>query len=410
MRFCANVSGLAIAVCSIACDKPARENERPASSSGPRPTVTETSAASAPPAPQAASAAASPLPQPKVEVPVMSRTPAWLANPPQPSGAASLMARAADGPLTANVICRVEAPGSDWDQTAPFVGSPADGFADIVVTIGSTVARLSPNTPSGTVIITQVDWAKEGPTKVGVFDEDPTDRDTAFTRDVAVERLPLDIKEAHATLFCRGLPQEVVDGEIRARQDALDKALLAMEAAASKDASTTGRTEPPTLAAARGAAIALAAWIDPTDERLAEPIARIEKVDAERRGRVKAALDAKIDAAGARDAYRTLPSAKVRCHPTERLTLELEVGSRPLTRNWAARTLGPLGYLLVDETGSTYEPTFDHFFLDGKEQSSLDLKVPAGTKLTVTLGIGTSPPPYAIIAREGGRDAYLCRQ
>jgi hypothetical protein len=409
MKPCVNLTGLAIAVCSIACDKPARENERPASSSGPRPTVSETSAASAPPAPQATSAAAAPLPAPKVEVPVMARTPAWLANPPQPTGAASLLARAVDGPPTANVVCRVEAPGSDWDQTAPFVGSPADGFADIVVTIGSSVARLSPNTPSGTVILTQVDWAKEGPTKVGVFDEDPTDRDTAFTRDVAVERLPLEIKEAHATLFCRGLPQEVVDGEIRARQDALDKALLAMEAAASKD-STTGRAEPPTLAAARGAAIALAAWIDPTDQRLAEPIARIEKVDAERRGRVKEALDEKIDAAGARDTYRTLPSAKVRCHATERLTLELEIGSRPLTRNWAARTLGPLGYVLVDETGSTYEPTFDHYFLDGKEQSALDLKVPAGAKVTVTLGIGTSPPPYAIIAREGGRDAYLCRQ
>ena len=373
-------------------------------------TATQTQTQSAPPPPPPTSAATAPFVAPKVEVPTLANIPAWLASPIQPVGAAALMARAVDGAPTANVVCRVEAPGRDWDQTAPFVGSPADGFADIVVTIGSSSARLTPNTPSGTVILTRVQWAKGGATKVGVFDEDPTDRDTAFTRDVTVERLPLDIKEAHASLYCRGLPQDVVDGEIRAREAELEKALLAMETADSKEAPGAARGEPPTLTAAREATLALAAWLDPSDARLAKSVARIEKVEAARRARVTKTLDDKIDAAGARDAYRTLPSAKVRCHATERLTLELEVGSRPLTRNWAARTLGPLGYLLIDSTGATYEPTFDHYFVDGKEQSALDLKVPAGTKLTVTLGIGTSPAPYAILAREGGRDAYLCRQ
>lgn len=410
MRIGAIVCGVSVVVSSVACGRDARETERSVTSSAPKATPSAPQTPSATPAPEPTPVSTAPFVVPKVEVPALPNTPPWLANPPQPAGAAALMARAVDGPPTANVVCRVEAPGSEWDQTAPFVGSPADGFADILVKIGSSSARLSPNTPSGTVILTRVDWAKDGATKVGVFDEDPTDRDTAFSRDMTVERLPLDIKEAHASLFCRGLPQEVVDEEIRAREAALDKALLVMEAAASKEASGAGRGEPPTLTAAREAARALAAWIDPTDERLREPIKRIDKVDAERRERVKKALDEKIEAAGARDAYRELPSAKIRCHATERLTLELEVGSRPLTRNWAARTLGPVGYVLVDETGATYEPTFDHFFLDGKEESALDLKVAAGTTLTVTLGIGTSPPPYAIIAREGGRDAYLCRQ
>jgi hypothetical protein len=46
------------------------------------------------------------------------------------------------------------------------------------------------------------------------------------------------------------------------------------------------------------------------------------------------------------------------------------MGARPLTRTGTTRILGPIAYLFVDETSAMYEPTFDHFFLDGKEDGN----------------------------------------
>lgn len=342
--------------------------------------------------------------------------PAWASPTPQPVVPSALFARGINGPIQGTfeglLACQITVSGTHWDPIVPFVGSPIAGLPDIRVRHGDAVVYLPADTASGTAIFPGMKITQDSRLDMNVTDADALQNDPIADVSLDASRgFPLEAKSGSLTMVCRGVPRSALSTDIKAREAVLERALVAME----KAASTLDLARPDINPSRKGvetakkAVLELATYVGFDEPNVLSAITRITAVDIGEGSRYVAAVDAEL-AKHSMSEFQSLPSGRVRCHPTKPSVVEVEVGARPLQHDWREKDLGPLQFRFIFKGGVERAPLFDDLFVDGKKIEALDAMIPANGKVDVEMRYGLgNDPPHAIVVREGAKYAYLCR-
>ncbi len=361
-------------------------------------------------APQPSATASAIVPAKPPEPP---KLPAWARNPPQPPGVPGLFARGLTGPIKEPfeglLVCRVVVSGR-WDAEIPFFGSVSQTYPDIQVRYGPTWVDLPRSSPSGTASFSGVKLDASSTVGLSVIDVDPFFNDTIGFVDLeAKDGFPMKAEAKSLKVVCRGVPRSALAAPIKARDAAMTRALVAMETSkvpidlARPDASRK------VIESAQQAVLQMATYVGFDDTNVRAAIERIAAVEASQAERFTALIDAEL-AKHPPDEFQTLPSAKVRCHPTKKNRVQVEIGSRPLEHRFPNNGLGRLQFHIISTRGREELATSEHFYNDEQLLPGNSIKFAAKEKVDVEVSVAfPKETPYALVAREGAKRVFLCR-
>lgn len=402
------LAGIAVLAAACSRDKPTKPTtEKPSNTAS---ISTGEAIASAEPAPSASAApVASVSEKPRENAP----RPSWLVSAPQPVVPSALFARGISGPIRDTfdglLACQVSVSGIGWDVVVPFFGTAGSNLPDVCVDYGNATACLPSDTPSGTVTFPGVTFTKDSQVIIDVRDSDGFGSDHVGKVSLDAGRgFPMDAKTNLMTLVCRGVPRSALANDIKAREAVVERALVAMEKASSTI--DLGRPAPnrKVIETAQDAVRELAIYVGVDDASVKSAINRIAAVESNQGARYSEAVDAEL-AKHPKSEFQSLPSGRVRCHPTKVGVVEVEVGAKALQHNWVAKDLGPLEFRLVSKSGNEFAPAFDDVYVDDKKIEDLSPTIPAKGKVDIELRDSvTNKQPHIIVVREGAKRVYLC--
>lgn len=369
-----------------------------------------------PPAPEPSAA-----PEPSVTAstivpakpPEPPKLPSWARNPPQPPGVPGLFARGLTGPIKEPfeglLVCRIAVSGR-WDAEIPFFGSVSQTYPDIRVRYGPHSVDLPRSSPSGTAVFAGVKLDASSIVGLSVIDVDPFfDDPIGYVALEAKDGFPMKAETKSLKVVCRGVPRSALDAQIKARDAALTRALVAMET--SKVPIDLARPDAcrPVIESAQQAVMQMASYVGFDDTNVRAAIARIGAVEASQAERFTALIDAEL-AKHPPDEFQTLPSARVRCHSTKKNRVEVEIGSRPLEHQFPRGGLGRVQFKFISTRGREEPPSVEHLY-DGDQiiaRSNVKFSPKEKVDIEFTLHF-PKETPYALVAREGTKRVFLCR-
>jgi len=370
------------------------------------------------PVPETSSSAADvPPPNPRDTstidvIPEKFSMPPW-ARTPQPAVPSALFARGITGPINESfeglLACQISVSGANWDNIVPFIDSPAVGLPDIRIHLGGAVVLLPDDTPSGTATFAGMTITKDSRLVMDVSDWDAFQNDPIGVVSLDASRgFPMEGKTPSMTVVCRGVPRSALTAEIKPREAALERALVAMEKSPAPIDLARPEISRKGIDAAEKAVLELAAYVGFEDANVKSGLTRITAVETSQKSRYAEAIDAEL-AKHLESEFQSLPSGRVRCHPTKPGVVEVEVGARALQHDWAAKNLGPLQFRFISKSGVELAPAFDSLFVDNKKLEDASATIPAKGKVDVELRL---PPigerSHAIVVREGSKRVFLC--
>jgi hypothetical protein len=219
---------------------------------------------------------------------------------------------------------------------------------------------------------------------------------------------PLEAQAPNMKMVCRGVPHSALKAEITPREAALERVLVAMEKAPITIDLDHPEKSRKGIDAAQKAVLELATYTGFDDTTVRSAITRIAIVEANQAARYVEAINAEI-AKHPRSEFQSLPSGRVRCHPTKPAVVQVEVGSRALQHEWSPKNLGSLQFRFISKSGVEFAPTFDALFVDDKKVEDSTATIPAKTKVDYEYySAGPEKNPYALVVREGSKRLYLC--